>query len=193
MISIDDISINITKNLHLGKKNIQHMYGCSCCGYEGMLHRHGHYDRNVVTLNSHFIISIQRFICPSCGKTYSLLPSFLIPYFIYSFDVVMYCLYAVFVFQKKATDICLNLHSLNRRCFINIQSISFFRKRFLSKINLINSFFISFDSFYYDSDLSVFSKNRAAFGIIMKIFDFNIHKSFNYEYFMRMPSYFLSS
>lgn len=168
------------------------MYGCSCCGYEGMLHRHGHYDRNVVTLYEHFIISIQRFICPSCGKTYSLLPSFLIPYFIYSFDVVMSCLHAVFILQKKTYVICQNLRSSNNQCFINIQSISFFKKRFLYKINLINSFFSSLDSFHYDSDLATLSKDRAAFSIITKIFDFNITKSFNHEYFKRMPVYFLS-
>ncbi|WP_423244837.1 DUF6431 domain-containing protein [Fonticella tunisiensis] len=53
-----------------------------------MIHRHCHYDRNVVTLNQHFIISIQRFLCPCCGKTYSLLPSFLIPYFIYTLSLL---------------------------------------------------------------------------------------------------------
>ena len=39
MISIDNFSENITKSLPLGGKNIHHMYCCSSCGYEGMLHR----------------------------------------------------------------------------------------------------------------------------------------------------------
>ena len=168
------------------------MYGCKNCGYSGMLHRHGHYDRNVVTLNSHFIISIQRFICPSCGKTYSLLPSFLIPYFIYSFDAVMSCLHAVFSLQKRTYVICQDLRNSNNQCFINIESVSFFKKRFLSKVYLINSFFASFDSFHYDSNLVVLSKDSTASIIITKIFDFNINKSFNHEYFKRMPVYFLS-
>jgi len=193
MISIDHISVSITKNLLLGGKNIQHMHSCSFCGYEGMLHRHGCYGRNVVTLHEHSIISIQRFLCPSCGKTYSLLPSILIPYFIYSFDVVVSCLHSVFVMHKKASDVCRVLHYYNKKCFITIQSICYFKKRFLSKIHVVNSFFASLDSFHYDSDLSIFSKERATAIVLAKVFDFNTAKSFNYEYFRKMPMYFLSS
>lgn len=193
MISIDILPENITNSLHLGEKNIQHMYGCSFCGYEGMLHRHGRYDRNVVTLHEHSIISIQRFLCPSCGKTYSLLPSILIPYFIYSFDVVLSCLHSVFVMHKRASDACTVLHEYNKKCFITIQSICYFKKRFLAKIDVVNSFFTSLDSFHYDSDLSVFSKDKAAAIVLAKVFDFNRTKSFNYEYFKKMPIYFLSS
>ncbi|WP_408645592.1 DUF6431 domain-containing protein [Thermotalea metallivorans] len=94
------------------------MYGCPSCGYEGMLHRHGHYDRNVVTLYQHFVISIQRFQCPSCKKTYSLLPSMLIPYFVYSFDFVIFCLYCIFSLSEKASDVCRFLGDCNKQCFI---------------------------------------------------------------------------
>lgn len=121
MISIDNFSKNITKLLPLGEKNIQHMYGCRSCGYEGMLHRHGHYDRNVVTLTQHFVISIQRLLCPCCGKTYSLLPSFLIPYFIYTFDVVIFCLYCIYSLKKKSNYVCSILHDCNKQCFMSIK------------------------------------------------------------------------
>lgn len=193
MISIDNFSKNITKLLPLGEKNIQHMYGCRSCGYEGMLHRHGHYDRNVVTLTQHFVISIQRFLCPCCGKTYSLLPSFLIPYFIYTFDVVIFCLYCVYSLKRKSNYVCSILHDCNKQCFISIQSISFFKKRFLPKIHLINSFFTAIDSFHYDSNLPVFSIDQAAAILLTKILDFNNCKCFNHEYFKKMPKYFLSS
>jgi len=173
------------------------MYGCSCCGYEGMLHRHGHYDRNVVTLHGHFIISIQRFLCPCCGKTYSLLPSFLIPYFIYSFDVVIFCLYSIFTLPKISGYVCKVLHRCNKQCFITIQSICFFKKRFLSKIHEINSFFVSIDIFHHDSNLSILSEDKASAILIIKILCFNnnscCNSSFNYEYFRKMPKYFLSS
>jgi transposase-like protein len=197
MISIDNFSKNITKLFLLGEKNIRHMYGCSCCGYEGMLHSHGHYHRNVVTLHGHFVISIQRFLCPSCGKTYSLLPSFLIPYFIYSFDVVIFCLYSISTLPKMSGYVCRILHRCNKQCFITIQSISFFSKRFLSKIYEINSFFASMDSYHYDSDFSILQKYKASAILFTKILCFNNNNScdssFNYEYFKRMPKYFLSS
>lgn len=169
------------------------MYGCPCCGYKGMLHHHGHYQRNVIATHQHFVINIQRFICPSCGKTYSLLPSFLIPYFIYSFDVILFCLYSIFVLNKKATDVCSILHGCNKQCFIKIQCICFFKKRFLSKLCILNSFFAAIDSFHYDSDLSAFSEGRAASILIAKVLRFNSGKSFNYEFFKRMPEYFFST
>lgn len=179
------------------------MYGCASCGYDGMLHRHGHYDRNAVTLYQHFSISIQRFLCPSCRRTYSLLPSFLIPYFIYTFDVVIFCLYSIFALKEKASYVCHILNDCNKQCFLSIQSIYFFEKRFLSKAQVVNSFFVAIDSFHYDSDLSMFSKNAAASTLIKKILCFNCSSSFNYEYFKKMPlstfsfcrkqQYFLSS
>lgn len=179
--------------MFLEEKNIRHLYGCSNCGYKGMLHRHGHYNRNVITLTQHFMISIQRFKCPCCGKTYSLIPSFLIPYYIYTFDVVIFCLYCIFNLQKKSNYVCSILHDCNTKCFISIQSISFFKARFLSKINLINSFFAAIDSFHYDSNLSILSNDKAAAILLTKILNFNNSKCFNYEYFKRMPKYFLSS
>lgn len=169
------------------------MYGCSACGYEGMLHRHGHYDRNAITLYEHLIISIQRFLCPKCGKTYSLLPSALIPYFIYSFDVVIFCLNSVFSLSKKTNDICTHLKDLNKQCYICIQSISFFKKRFISNIHAVNSFFAAIDSFHYDSDLSVFTAGASASILLKKILSFDTGSSFNYEYFKKMPRYFLSA
>ncbi|MBS4040147.1 MAG: hypothetical protein KGZ81_06060 [Flavobacteriales bacterium] len=192
MLIIDNLFKNITNNLLLEEKNIQHLYGCSSCGYEGMLHRHGHYKRNVVTLTQHFVISIQRFLCPSCGKTFSLLPSFLIPYFIYSYDVVIYCLNSVFTLKNKFTDVCSFLHNSNNQCFISIQSIGFFKKRFLSKVDIVNSFFASIDSFHYDCDLSFFTKDKAQALLISKIMDFDVCNSFNYQFFRKTPRYFLS-
>ncbi|MCX7883471.1 MAG: DUF6431 domain-containing protein [Caloramator sp.] len=193
MISIDSFSKIITEYILFEEKNIRHMYGCSACGYEGMLHSHGHYKRNVITLHGHFIIKIQRFKCPSCGKTYSLLPCFLIPYFIYTFDVVIFCLYSMLVLKKTAMNVCCILHEYNKQCFISIESPFFFKKRFLSKLNIINSFFVNIDSYHYDSDLSRFPINEAAALLISKIQDYNSSKSFNYDFYKAMPEYFLSA
>jgi hypothetical protein len=76
-------------------------------------------------------IDIQRFKCPSCNKTYSRLPCCLIPYFIYSFDVVIFCLYCVYALANKAAYVCKLLHSINPYSFITPQSISFLKRDLL--------------------------------------------------------------
>jgi hypothetical protein len=52
---------------------------CPHCGYRGLLHRHGHYERAVITLSNKYSIVLYRFKCPcaSCLKTHSLKPSFI--------------------------------------------------------------------------------------------------------------------
>ncbi|WP_369800217.1 DUF6431 domain-containing protein [Anaerosalibacter sp. Marseille-P3206] len=76
------------------------MYGCKFCGYEGMLHRHGYYSRNVITKHCIRRISILRVKCPSCGNTHAILPSFLIPYYQYSLEFIFKCLYLSFVLKN---------------------------------------------------------------------------------------------
>ena len=50
---------------------------CLDCGFDGLLHRHGHYVRVVVTLSAEYAITIYRFKCPSCEKTHTLRPTFI--------------------------------------------------------------------------------------------------------------------
>lgn len=50
---------------------------CEDCGCR--LHKHGRYMRTVVTQSDIVQIPIYRQFCPSCGKTISLLPDFLVP------------------------------------------------------------------------------------------------------------------
>jgi hypothetical protein len=79
MISITKFPINITEYAKLRKANVFPVkYGCKNCGYEGRLHRHGFYQRNAITIFATYRIFILRVKCPSCNKTYSVLPSFLI-------------------------------------------------------------------------------------------------------------------
>ncbi len=168
------------------------MFGCKSCGYTGMLHRHGSYSRNVITLHQHIVIRVQRFFCPSCTKTYSRLPSCLIPYFIYSFDVIIFCLYSTICLSHKIHNICCVLNQLNPSCFITKQSIWFFKRRLLSRLHLTNSFFVNFEPFQYDMDLTVFTSELACSIILRKIVKFDVTACFNFEFFTRMPKYFLS-
>lgn len=192
MISIDNFLRNITKNTLYEEKILFHMYGCKNCGYTGMLYRHGHYTRNVITLYQHFPLRVQRFICPSCRKTYSRLPSCLIPYFVYSFDVIIFCLYFAFFLSKELKAPCQFLQSNNPHCFISRQSGQFFKKRFIASISFTNSFFALFDAFYYDMELSVFDLNHAAGIVVRKIVKYDLSASFNLDFFNSMPKYFFS-
>jgi len=192
MISINNFLKNITMGLVFKGYNISHMYGCKVCGYSGMLHRHGHYSRNVVTLFQHFTIDIQRFKCPSCSKTYSCLPCCLIPYFIYSFNVVIFSLYCVYPLANKAASVCKLLHNINPCSFITPQSISFFKKRFITNLHLTNSFFAGFDSFTFSMDLTQFSPQQSVCIVLKKIYQFDSLQSFNFSFFKLMPRYFMS-
>lgn len=48
------------------------------------LYKHGHYFRHVITSKEILKIPIYRRLCLSCGKTFSLIPDFLIPYHVHN-------------------------------------------------------------------------------------------------------------
>lgn len=83
MIRFYDFGISLNEYHSLGKGNsFPEIYRCSC-GYEGRLRKHGFYERNALSLRGCFRIPVQRYLCPSCERTFSLLPSFLHPRFQY--------------------------------------------------------------------------------------------------------------
>lgn len=55
---------------------------CPNCNHK--LYKHGYYYRSVVSGKAITRIPIYRRLCPSCGKTFSLLPDFLYPYIVHS-------------------------------------------------------------------------------------------------------------
>jgi len=88
-----------------GKKNdFPGIETCPLCSYPSTLSRHGFYWRNVLFRKTQYRIPILRLKCPSCGKTISLLPDFLLPHFQYSLE---YILGAVrqFFYAKQDHDI----------------------------------------------------------------------------------------
>jgi transposase-like protein len=60
--------------------------GCTDC--QRKLYRHGRYYRSVVTRNKIIKIPIYRWLCPACGKTFSLLPDFLFRYHVHSEEIL---------------------------------------------------------------------------------------------------------
>lgn len=53
---------------------------CRHCKAVGGIHQHGRYYRKLYTLLEVVKLAIFRFKCTTCGKTFALLPPFLIPY-----------------------------------------------------------------------------------------------------------------
>ena len=54
---------------------------CPFCRAMNTLLRHGYYERNAIEEETCHRITICRLKCPDCGKTFSILPNFLLPYF----------------------------------------------------------------------------------------------------------------
>ena len=55
---------------------------CPCCGSDKLI-SYGGYERNVVVYNTYTKVKIKRVMCKECGKTHSLIPYFLTPYYQY--------------------------------------------------------------------------------------------------------------
>jgi predicted RNA-binding Zn-ribbon protein involved in translation (DUF1610 family) len=179
---------NITKYLNLGKEIYPlPIYGCKSCGYEGLMHRHGYYSRNVITKYTIERINILRVKCPFCGKTHAILPGFLIPYYQYSLDFIFECLYLSFVLKNSYSKIVSFFNKLNPKLSFNASNISGFKKRMKENKSTANSFFANFDNLYYDMD------NPKVSSIIDKIKNFSDDIfDFNSSFFKTMPKYFFS-
>lgn len=179
---------SITKYLNLGKEiYISPIYGCKYCDYEGMIHRHGYYSRNVITKHCIKRINILRVKCPSCGKTHAILPSFLIPYYQYSFEFIFECLYLSYVVKDSYSKIIDLFNKSNPELSLAPSSIASFKNRMRENVGFTSSFFANFDSFYYEMN------NPSASSIIdkIKIFPKDI-LDFNSTFFKTMPRYFFS-
>jgi hypothetical protein len=99
---------------------------CPICNDQVNLIKHGFYYRNAIgSDNFVYQLAIRRLICPHCGKTISLLPDFLMPYF-----------------QSTVTriiDLLSNL--LANKLQKYIQLTYFYKFRFIKNLNGIISFF----------------------------------------------------
>lgn len=89
-------NINMQDYSARGKDNLfPDLYGCPnpSCPNEGRLRHHGFYERHLLSLLSTYIIIIQRYYCPRCKFTVSLLPSFMVERFQYSLSCIIYVIY----------------------------------------------------------------------------------------------------
>jgi transposase-like protein len=143
MVKLHHFGITVKEYYHRGKENIfPDLYGCPhpCCSFEGRLRRHGFYTRNALTLLATYLIVIQRYYCPSCKKTVSLLPSFLAPRFQYSLSCIFFALYQLSVRRIQLHRIAEVINDRAHRQELSHQQLSFYRKRICDNQPLITAF-----------------------------------------------------
>jgi len=99
---------------------------CPLCRYPAPLEKHGFYWRNALFSSREFRIPICRLKCTSCGRTVSILPDFLLPYYQYCLVYIIESLRGFFLNGKRKTY---------------YQLLQFYRQRFLKNLNRIESFF----------------------------------------------------
>ena len=64
-----------------GHQQVRAKEHCACCGARAVRHRHGGYERWVVSrAGETMLITVARFLCSECGGTTSCLPSFALTY-----------------------------------------------------------------------------------------------------------------
>lgn len=99
---------------------------CPRCKARNQLKRHGFYDRNAIEGDALYRIPICRLRCPACGKTVTLLPDFLIPYYQHTVHTVM----------RKLKEKVVEGSSHGYR-----QLVRHYVKRFFSQLTSIQMFF----------------------------------------------------
>jgi len=127
MVFIYECHQTLPSYVELGKKNsFPELDQCPQCKARNRLKRHGFYYRYVVEGEAVYRIPICRLKCPSCKRTVSLFPDFLIPYFQYTLHTVISWLEDQLVYRKS------------KRCR---QLAHFYLKRFFSQLNQVEMFF----------------------------------------------------
>lgn len=127
MVYYHDFLVELPRYAALGKfNNFPSLDCCPICRAKNRLQRHGFYERNAVVEECSFRIPICRLLCPDCGKTVSILPMFLLPYFQYTIDFILRILLAF-----RMISGCLCKRQLRR----------FYEKRAYGKLTEMELFF----------------------------------------------------
>ncbi len=143
MVRLHHFHISCKEYYNRGKNNLfPELYGCPnpCCSFKGRLRRHGFYTRFALTLTATYLIFIQRYYCPSCKRTVSLLPSFLAPNFQYTLACIFFSFYQIAVRRLTLEHIASKINLCSGRTEMSYQHICFYRRRLLENRPLIIGF-----------------------------------------------------
>lgn len=100
--------ISLSEYCRQGKRNLfPELWGCTHkgCRYPGRLRRHGFYTRSAITLEGVMTAWVQRYLCPVCGHTTSLLPSSLLPRYQYAISVIAWVLRGLHELQLSISQL----------------------------------------------------------------------------------------
>lgn len=139
MVKNHHFPIPIREYFARGKNNLfPDIYECPNpeCHFTGRLRRHGFYTRYLLTLLSMYLIVVQRYYCPVCRHTVSLLPSFAVPRYQYSLSCLL------FAFWQRSRglsvqNIAQTINRYSRRTELTGTHISFYLRRLRANISLI--------------------------------------------------------
>lgn len=132
MIRIHRFSLPVSTYSALGKWNLfPQIYDCPQpgCHHRGRLRRHGFYSRRAIALDGVFTVFIQRYLCPACGRTVSLLPSFLAPRFQYTLVAVMWLLHGLHGMKRSMRAVVRAWHDEGGCPELNRQHLQFVERR----------------------------------------------------------------
>lgn len=99
--------------------------------------KHGGYERNVICQGLTGRIFVRRYYCSYCGHTFSYLPSFCLPYFQYSLDLIFLNLLCHFFKLVKLLKIFIQAKNLS----LQRQHRQFYTRRFLCNLTYIKMIF----------------------------------------------------
>jgi hypothetical protein len=98
------------------------------------LRKHGFYSRWAITLDGVVLVWIQRYLCPHCGHTTSVLPSFLAPHFQVSLLILGWVLHGLH--QLKLSTRALVARWPHPSQPLSRQNIQYMRRRLKKKAQL---------------------------------------------------------
>ena len=139
MVQYHHFHINMREYSARGKRNLfPDLYGCPnpSCPYEGRLRHHGFYERHLLSLLATYLIVIQRYYCPRCKFTVSLLPSFIVERFQYSLSCIFYVIYLRFIRCWTLGHIAAFLNARGRSEF-SLQHVIFYLGRLSDNFSLV--------------------------------------------------------
>lgn len=113
---------------------------CRChnpkCNRLVQFKKHGFYERSFVCSFFDGKIVVRRYICPLCGHTISLLPSFCLPRFIYAMEHILEYTYSAF-HRRGTLRSCLDELNIAKGLNVSRQLVYKYRKRVLNTLNFL--------------------------------------------------------
>ncbi|TCO67590.1 DUF6431 domain-containing protein [Marinisporobacter balticus] len=154
--------------------------------------KHGGYERYSLSEQYQGHIYIHRRYCPYCGKTFSFLPSFCVPYFQYALHVIIEVLICAFKndisYKKILAYIWMKFNILFSK-----QHISFYCNRFTSNLSFVQTILRSINPLVKLPDAHL-TKNKKAKKVITTIKNlFPASHSFSEQFFKASNQSFLAT